>query len=137
MPDGDPRNRFANAREEYDQSSPDQQDDTDEKDSTASKEHNDSKESQDSMEHNDSTGGTTSMKAQRKSVQMYVPEDDKGSVERTWRDVETLANLADVEKPAKNDYYAALLRYGYNDLEQIARDIGLADAYAEYGGVIE
>lgn len=77
------------------------------------------------------------MKAQRKSVQMYVPEDDKEGVEQTWRDIETLANLADGEKPAKNNYYAALLRYGYDNLERIAADTGLAAAYGEYGDVVE
>jgi len=153
MPDDDPRDRFSelgDLKDEYEGASKDGQDSIDEKDSNdgQSKQDGDdsmtdttsvaSQDSIDSKDDSDSTGASgQSVKASRESVQAYIIPGEKEELEDAHRQIKALCNLSGADEPLKNDFYAAALRYGYTDLEAICEYLDLAEAYAEYGEMVE
>ena len=135
MADEDPRSRFAGTREEYDAGS----DSNDSKDSKDNSDVNDSNDGQDNNSGVDVRAGKASqqgLKASRKSVQAYVPEEEKENLEDAWRRIKALCNLANVDEPAKNDFYTAALREGYSNLDALTAYLGLSDEYEEYGEIL-
>lgn len=76
------------------------------------------------------------MKDRRESFQAYIPSDDKNEIESVWRKIKALCSLSDQEEPAKNDFYSAVVREGYSNIQGVADQLGLANEYEEYQGVI-
>lgn len=132
MADEDPRSRFAGAREEYDAGS----DSSDSKDSSDVNDGNDGQDNNSDIGVRTNKTGQQGLKASRKSVQAYIPEEEKENLEDAWRRVKALCNLADVEEPAKNDFYTAALREGYSNFDALTAYLGLSDTYEEYSEIL-
>lgn len=138
MANDDPRNRFQNIREEYDDSTSNSDDDK----SQESNDGQDSNAGQDSTAGIDSTTSTDTessargLKVSRKSVQAYVPPEEKENLEDSWRRLKALCNLAGEAEPPKNDFYTAVLREGYTNFAAVAASLELEDAYEQYGDVV-
>jgi hypothetical protein len=110
-------NRFQTAGKDYQESL----DGKDVKDSKSSKDVKDA-------------GG---IKDRRESFQAYIPAGDKERIEAAWSRVRKICVLADVEEPAKNDFYAAVLRAGYENMEAVAKQLGIREEYEQNRDVIE
>jgi hypothetical protein len=102
---------------------------------TAGKDYQESLDSQDGKDGKSSKDGG-GIKNQRESFQAYIPPEDKEGIEATWRKVKALCSLSDQEEPAKNDYYSAVVREGYNNLEKIAEFLDLKEEYERNKGVL-
>jgi predicted secreted protein len=106
---------------------------------TAGKDYQDSLDSQDGKDGKSSkdvkdNGG---IKEQRESFQAYIPADDKGQIEEVWRKVKALFSLSDREEPPKNDFYAAVLKHGYTNLEGIADHLDVSESYEQHKEMIK
>ena len=151
MGDDDPRNRYANIKQEYKQTSQNGQDEQDQQEgqtgqdgqhrqsSPASDTDGNEQDGQDSQEDTDRdvrSGRSGSIKQKRPMVQAYIPAREKDELDTAFRQIKALCNLADRDEPMKNDFYAAALRHGYTNLAAVAEYLGLAEPFEEYGDLV-
>jgi len=95
-----------------------------------------------STDTNGDTGsnGTTSgsVKDRNPRMAMFPPETHKNGYDDALRKIKALCSLSEEEEPNKlSEFSGAVLKHGYQDLEGLCEELGLEDAYEEYGDVVE
>lgn len=88
----------------------------------------DSKDGKDSKSSKD-VKGNGGIKDRRESFQAYIPDKDKKSIENVWRKVKAVCSLSGLEEPSKNDFYTAVIRYGYENIDKIADHLNVLEEY--------
>lgn len=92
------------------------------------------------------TEGTTSssgtsggnVKDRNPRVAMFPPEKHKQGYDDALRKVKAICSLADEPEPNKlSEFSGAVLKQGYQDIEGLCLELGLEEAYREYGEVVE
>ena len=94
---------------------------------------------------NGTTAGTGSSGTKSGSVKdrnprmaMFPPEMHKNGYDDALRKIKALCSLADEEEPNKlSEFSGAVLKHGYRDFKGLCEELGLEDAYEEYGDVVE
>ena len=79
-----------------------------------------------------------SVKDRNPRMAMFPPEKHKNGYDDALRKIKALCSLADEEEPNKlSEFSGAVLKHGYRDFKGLCEELGLEDAYEEYGDVVE